>query len=252
MTSHQKQNRFFVLGLIGSLIAVIGMTLVSKWSDGMEKRAGLGFHHGLTAPVLALELARKEADFNQVFGIGEIKSGMENVWEDVSQDIGCVQSSQYWDILFLISYTLTFTAMIWRLRDLGVLSHTAAKVLVPAVCGMALLDLMEDAGILLELWRAATPGFISVELWFSLGKWLLSFAVSLILGWRILHTLRATPLGGAWALAGLLLFIGGITGLLGLPGVYLPRDNALLMLVAPGFAMMGLAAVPVLVAWRWR
>jgi hypothetical protein len=223
--------------LTGILAVIVGISLMESgpgWSDTMQKRSSLGFYQGITAPVLAIELARTSEEFQQIMGDGTASEG----------DVEKMAHSLRWDFLFLAGYSLTFAAVALRLASLQAATSKVWLIgLLVAIGLLALLDIAENTFCLGSL-AARPPVFDPWVATASLAKWVVSFLIASALGITILHTRRPghpAPLNGTWCLTGLLLLIGGLTGLLGC--------TLHLILISPGFLFMAAANLPVIAVW---
>ena len=234
MTRRTLENVLFLTGILAAIAGVGLMESGPGWSDTMQKRSSLGFYQGITAPVLAIELARTSEEFQQIMGDGTASEG----------DVEKMVRSLRWDFLFLTSYSLTFAAVALRLASLRAATSQVWLIgLLMAIALLAVLDIAENTLCLGSL-ASKPPTFDPWVATASLAKWVGSFLVAVVLGVTILHTRRPghpAPLNGTWCLTGLLLLIGGLTGLLGC--------TLHLILISPGFLFMAAANLPVIAAW---
>jgi|GEM_PF-6694255 hypothetical protein len=234
MSRRTFENVMFVMGILAVVAGAFLMEAGPGWSETMLKRSSLGFHHGLTTPLLAVELAGTEEEFQQVIGADTASEA----------DVKKIVRSLQWDFLFLTGYSLAFAAVALRLASLKATTSSAWLVWLLGTIGLlAALDIAENTLCLGSL-ASTPPDFNRTVAVASLAKWVASFLVASALGGTILKTRRTghpAPLNGTWCLTGLLLLIGGVTGLLGC--VMNP------VLISPGFLFMAAANVPVVVAW---
>lgn len=253
MNRRLQENWMFALGVLLVVASAIWMKTAENWSDGMEKRAGLGFHHGLDSPLLAVELAGTEAEFRQVFGMSSAKDSTP-----AAQDVMSLRGVFKRDFLFLAAYATALSAIVLRLQSLGAIPHPGwVCALITGIVLLALLDVMENLLSLRELGENALV-FDPWVKWASVAKWAVSFVNGTLIGSFILLTLRRAEstvpgrLGGMWSLCALLLAGGGVFGLMGCLGAFRPAESTGLMLISPGFQMLGLATLPAIMAWTWR
>lgn len=234
MSRRTLENVMFLIGILAVGAGAFLMEAGPKWSDTMQKRSSLGFHDGLTTPLLAVELADSDEEFRQVVGAESASEG----------DVKKIVRSLQWDFLFLTGYSLAFAALSLRLASLkAATSKTWLIGLLGTIGLLAMLDIAENTLCLGSL-ATTPPTFDPQVATASLAKWVASFLVACAVGGTILHTRRPghpAPLNGTWCLTGLLLMIGGLTGLLGC--------TMNLVLISPGFLFMATANLPAIAAW---
>lgn len=260
MNSRIVQNIIAALGL--GLAILFGCLIAAKqnWSHPMQRRIGLGFHDQITSPIIALELARTAEQVQDVIGRSlqtqgqgaeaqavftqEVIDQAETVFRrDRDSAIGIFR----WDYGFLVGYSLLSLAVVLRLRTLAALPGSmVACVLFVLVLTTAVLDVAENffALRMLDNLQEFSPLMRKA----SLAKWASSFVFSVLLARQMLRStspgaqVPAPALGASWRLAGILLLVGGIAGLIGV------TINPIL--ISPGFQFVVAAMLPLLFVWR--
>ena len=149
MKSKPLSNGLFGIGLVLVIVACIGMSNGSyQWSDGMIKRAGLGFAHKVESPLMAIELADSPENFALVFGFDSKHNPIVNPITNpaVIADVGMARHNLAWDYLFLLGYSLLFSGVVLRLLQMGAIaSEKTAQRLLILVVFVALMDICENS-----------------------------------------------------------------------------------------------------------
>ena len=215
---------------LGALLLAAGtgawVTLATaSLSDGMKRRAQLGFHDGLDQPGLAAQLARTPAEFRAVFD--SVDPGSAD-WtrltederaaaeKDSAHDREAVIQSLHRDFLFIPAYTFLWIMLglrAWRRTAPHSTAVRLGLVVLPLLAAFA--DVLENRALL-----SALHDYPQIADWTlrrgsacSWGKWLASFAEMLLLGTSLLRVgdLRGTAVF-LRELGGLILTTAGLLG----------------------------------------
>jgi hypothetical protein len=212
------------------LLALMMARQESQWSLPMKRLKDLGFHHGGTSPVVALQLAGSQEIVNQMMPV-QLATGRA----DRGNAIRLVQ----WDFPFIVGYASLFVLLALRVR------HGRRRwLLISLAVFTGLCDLLENLQLLAAIRSTSEkPDGFHPPLLVSAAtlKWTALFLLITLTGYSELTQSTYRRLPAFWrCLSALLMLAGGVTGLLWCGGL----NSGLLLQNGLAFVTGSLALFP--------
>jgi hypothetical protein len=186
---------------IESVVRLIGVTafLFILYSLWMGKMTAAGLPDGYSNPVLALELVKDQDDIRKIVAAENGKA----------RDF--LRRSTYKDFGFIAVYTVFFVGLSLLLSRLD-FSWAKPAGYAAAICAAlaAVMDLIEDRGMLKALAGEASNALANSIRYPSLVKWGLLFLFSLLVGLLLCARQGVFWIPGAFFLIGALLGLAGV------------------------------------------
>lgn len=213
------------------LLALVLARQESRWSLPMKRLQDLGFHHGGTNPMVALQLAGSREIVEQM-----MPEKLDAGRADRANALRLVQ----WDFPFLVGYVSLFVLLAMRVR------HGRRRwLLIGLAVFTGLCDVLENLQLLAAI-RSTTAnadGFHpSLLVAAATLKWTVLFVLITLTGYSELTQSTYRKLPAFWrCVSALLMLTGGVTGLLwcgGLNSVLLLQNG--LAFLAASFALFPL------------
>lgn len=184
----------------GAVISALALLIVAAATQATVARYPSGeFHHDLTSPVLAIELAASPDEVSSIFSV------------DPSHKLN-LRGMLYWNTVFDCAFILAYSAFLWTLSE-GLGRAGLRPVIRILICATAIADYGENAGLFQTL---RGSGWASWTLPASLVKWGLFNFVLLLIAAQLWKT-RLRPYDRT--ITGILTIVVFAAGLIGLTGL---------------------------------
>lgn len=212
------------------LLALVLARQESRWSLPMKRMKDLGFHHGGTHPMVALQLSGSREIVEQMMP-GNLDTGRE----DRANAHRLVQ----WDFPFLVGYVSLFVLLAMRIR------HGRRRwLLISLALFTGSCDVLENLQLLAAI-RSTTDnsdGFHpSLLLAAATLKWTVLFFLIMLTGYSELTQSTYRKLPAFWrCVSAVLMLTGGVTGLLWCGGL----NSGLLLQNGLAFVVASFALFP--------
>lgn len=212
------------------LLALVMARHEGRWSLPMKRLKDLGFHHGGTSPVVALQLAGSREIVNQMMPL-ELETGRA----DRANAIRMVR----WDFPFIVGYASLFVLLALRVRP-----GRRRLLMITLAVFAGLCDLLENFQLLAAIRSPSEnpDGFHpSLLVTAATLKWTSLFVLITLTGYSELTQSTYRRLPSFWrCLSAMLMLAGGVTGLLWCGGV----NSSLLLQNGLAFVAASLALFP--------